>query len=144
MREPGYEHPESYYLLKTEPGDYSYDDLEKDGSTVWDGVRNYAALKHMREVREGDKAFIYHTGNQRRIVGVARVTSDAYPAPEEDDAKIVVFDVEPEERLESPVSLSAVKDDPAFSDWSLVNNPRLSAMPVPPELWEKVLEMSRG
>lgn len=144
MTRTAYDHQQTYYLLKTEPSDYSFADLQRDASTVWDGVRNYAALKHMREVREGDLALIYHTGRERRMVGVARVTSDAYPDPEAGDPKVVVFDVEPVEELETPVALKAVKDEAAFSDFDLVRQPRLSAMPVPPELWEKLMEMSRG
>lgn len=144
MRLQGYEHVQTFFLLKTEPEDYSFDDLLKDGATVWDGVRNYAALKHMREARKGDMALIYHTGRERAAVGIARITSDAYPDPRDGDPKIVVFDVEPVERLEEPVTLSQVKDDPAFSSFDLVTQSRLSAMPVPPDLWERLLEMSRA
>lgn len=144
MRLQGYEHVQTFFLLKSEPGDYSFDDLEKDGSTVWDGVRNYAALKHMREARKGDMALIYHTGRERAAVGIARITSDAYPDPQAGDPKVVVFDIQPVERLERPVTLAEVKDDPAFSDFALVTQSRLSAMPVPPELWERLLEMGRA
>lgn len=144
MRQPAYDHVQGFWLLKTEPGDYSYDDLENDVSTVWDGVGNNLALIHMREVREDDRAFIYHTGRERKIVGIAKVISDPYPDPERDDPKRVVFDVEAEERLETPVTLTQVKDDPEFSDWDLVRNPRLSVMPVEPEHWEKILEMAEG
>lgn len=128
-----------YWLLKTEPGDYSYDDLEKDGSTVWDGVGNNTALIHMRNVKPGDLALIYHTGNQRRIVGVARVTSDPYPDPEHDDPKRVVFDVEPDHRLEKSVELSEIKADGRFDEWDLVRNPRLSVMPVPAKHWKRLV-----
>lgn len=143
MRLAGYEHVQGFYLLKTEPDSYAWDDLERDGSTVWDGVRNYTALKHIRDVREGDMGFLYHTGKERRIVGVVRVTSDAYPDPQAETEDVYVFDVEPVERLERPVTLGEIKDDPAFQEWDLVRLPRLSVMPVPPELWERVLEMSR-
>jgi len=131
----------SYWLLKTEPSDYSFDDLESDGETVWDGVGNNQALLHMRNVTSGDEAFIYHTGRERKIVGVARVTSDPYPDPERDDPKRVVFDVEPTRRLDHPVELSDVKTDRAFDDWDLVRNSRLSVMPVPAKLWKKLLKM---
>ena len=144
MRLQGYEHVQTFFLLKTEPGDYSFDDLDRDGATVWDGVRNYAALKHMREAREGDMALIYHTGKERAAVGIARITSDAYPDPRDGDPKFVVFDIEPVERLERPVPLSEVKDDPTFADFDLVRQARLSAMPVPPELWDRLLEMGRA
>jgi len=144
MRQPAYEHVQSYYLLKTEPDDYSFDDLERDGSTVWDGVRNYAALKHMREVRKGDLALVYHTGKERRVVGVARAASDAYPDPRADDPKIVAFDLEPVEHLERAVPLSEIKDDPDLQTFDLVRLPRLSAMAVTPEQWEKIAGMGRA
>ncbi len=143
MRQPATTHPQTHYLLKTEPDSYSWDDLRADGSTVWDGVRNYAALKHMREVRKGDLAFVYHTGKERRIVGIARAASDAYPDPRADDAAFVVFDLEPVEALEQPVPLSAIKDDPELQDFDLVRLPRLSAMPLTPAQWEKILAMGR-
>lgn len=132
----------NHWLLKTEPDDYSYEDLENDGETVWDGVGNNLALVHMREVVEGDLAMIYHTGRERRIVGVARITSDNYPDPEHDNPKRVVFDLEPLFRLEDPVELSAIKEDGGFDDWDLVTNPRLSVMPVTQKHWEEVLAMA--
>ncbi|HMB52363.1 MAG TPA: EVE domain-containing protein [Thermoanaerobaculia bacterium] len=128
-------------ILKTEPSDYSYDDLERDLSTVWDGVGNNAALMHMRAAEKGDLALIYHTGRERAAVGIARLISDPYPDPQHDDPKRVVFDVEAVERLPEPVTLAAVKEDPAFSDFALVRQGRLSAVPVPPKLWKKLLEM---
>ena len=133
-----------YLILKTEPGDYSYDDLERDGSTVWDGVGNNAALVHMRAAKKGDLALVYHTGNERAAVGVARLTGDPYPDPRHDDPKRVVFDVEPVERLAAPVTLAAVKADPAFADFALVRQGRLSAMAVPAALWKRLLRMGRG
>jgi predicted RNA-binding protein with PUA-like domain len=143
MRLAGTEHVQGFYLLKTEPTSYSWDDLDRDGSTVWDGVKNNTAQKHIRDVREGDLAFLYHTGTERRIVGIARVTSDAYPDPKEPTPELHAFDLEPVERLERPVSLAEIKDDPQFQDWDLVRLPRLSVMPVTPELWEKIVAMSR-
>jgi predicted RNA-binding protein with PUA-like domain len=132
------------WLLKTEPGDFSFDDLERAVSTVWDGVANFTALRHMREVRKGDRALIYHTGNERAVVGTATVLSDAYPDPKLDDPRIVVFDVEADERLPRPVTLAEVKADPAFEGFDLVRLPRLSVMPVPRELWDRILKMARG
>lgn len=129
----------AYWLLKTEPSDYSYDDLERDGSTVWDGVGNNLALKHMRAVRPGDEALIYHTGKERSIVGIARVTSDPYLDPKAPDSKRVVFDIEPLRRLPNPVTLRQVKDDPSMQGFDLVRIPRLSVMPVSPERWRKLL-----
>lgn len=128
----------SYWLLKTEPSDYGYADLERDGRTVWDGVANNAALKHMRAVREGDEALVYHTGKERRAVGVARVVSDPYPDPRAGDERIVVFDIEPLRRLAAPAPLADIKRDPSFADFDLVRIPRLSVMPVPSNLWRRL------
>lgn len=143
MRLAGYEHEQSYYLLKTEPTHYGWDDLDRDGSTVWDGVKNYTAQKYVREIFEGDLAFLYHTGKERQIVGVVRVTSDAYPDPNAETDDVFAFDLEPVERLDRPVTLAELRADPAFTGWDLLRLPRLSVMPVPPELWEKVLELGR-
>lgn len=128
-----------YWLLKTEPSDYSYDDLERDGSTVWDGVGNNLALKHMREVQKGDEAFIYHTGSERQIVGVAEIVSDPYPDPRAPDSKRVVFDIEPRRRLAKPVTLQQVKEDSSMRDFDLVRISRLSVMPVSSTRWRKLL-----
>lgn len=133
----------SYWLLKTEPSDYSYADLERDGRTVWDGVANNAALKHMRAIREGDEALIYHTGKERRAVGVARVVSDPYPDPQSDDERLVVFDIEPRRELATPAPLAEIKQDPDFAAFDLVRIPRLSVMPVPPKLWRKLTSWPR-
>lgn len=133
-----------YWLLKTEPSDYSYDDLEQDGSTRWDGVGNNLALKNMREVKNGDRAFLYHTGKERSVVGEAEVTSDPYPDPERDDPRRVVFDVRPDRRLPRPVALAELKADPAFEGFDLVRIPRLSVMPVPAELWRRIQSLAKG
>ncbi len=130
------------WLLKTEPGDYSYADLERDGETIWDGVRNNFALKHLRQVRAGDQALVYHTGKEKAVVGVASVASDPYPDPEGDDPRWMVFDLRPERPLRHPVGLAEIKADPAFSDFHLVRISRLSVMPVPAPLWKRLLRMS--
>jgi predicted RNA-binding protein with PUA-like domain len=132
-----------YWLLKTEPNDYSYADLEKDGRAVWDGVKNPVALKHIRALQPGDQAFVYHTGSEKAIIGIATVKTAAYPDPEAADERLVVFDVSPEERLPRPVTLAEVKACGDFADWALVRVPRLSVMPVSRETWSKVLSMSR-
>ncbi len=134
-----------YWLLKTEPSDYSFTDLEDEPSgTVWDGVKNYAALKYLRDMEKGDRALIYHTGNQRRVEGTAKVTSDAYPDPEEDDPKIQVADVEVDRRLERPVPLAELRGEAVFADHPLLKQPRLSVMEISPEQWERVLELGKG
>lgn len=132
-----------YWLLKTEPSDYSFTDLENEPSgTVWDGVKNYAALKYLRDMGKGDQAFIYHTGKERQVVGIAEVTSDAYPDPNEDDEKIAVADVRAHRRLATPVPLAALKEEPAFAGHPLLRQARLSVMELSPELWKRVLEMA--
>lgn len=133
----------AYWLLKSEPGDYSYSDLRRDGKTTWNGVRNALALKHMRRVSKGDLAFFYHTGSERAIVGIVNIESDPYPDPQADDESIVVFDVSPERELVHPVSLSRIKESGKFDDWELVRVPRLSVMPVPNSAWSAVLSISR-
>src|SRR5579871_1114493 len=118
------------WLLKTEPGSYSYADLERDGKAVWDGVSNNLALKHLRNMAKGDEVFIYHTGDEKQIVGIAQVTSAPYPDPKQDDPKLVVVDLKPKKKLPNTVTLAQVKADPKFGDFALVRAPRLSVMPV--------------
>jgi predicted RNA-binding protein with PUA-like domain len=132
----------STWLLKTEPGDYSFADLERDGRTTWDGVANNVALKHMRSMRRGDEAIVYHTGDERRAVGLARVVSDPYPDPAGAGPRSLVVDVEPVRRLPRPVTLAQVKADPAYAGFDLVRQPRLSVMPVPPALWRRLLALA--
>ena len=131
-----------YWLLKTEPSDYSYADLNRDGKTVWDGVSNNFALKHLRTIKAGDLAFIYHTGKERALVGIAEVISDPYPDPKKGDAKLAVVEVKAREELPQSVSLAEVKADSEFSDFLLVRLPRLSVMPVTPAQWNRLLAMA--
>lgn len=130
----------AFWLFKQEPDDYSYADLEADGSAVWDGVSNPLAQKHLRAVRIGDRAFFYHTGGEKAVVGIMEVT--AGPRPDPGNEKLVVVDVKPVRRLKSPVTLAAIKADGAFADWELVRVPRLSVMPVDPEVWKKIETMA--
>ncbi len=130
----------NYWLLKTEPSDYSFADLEGEPSgTVWNGVRNYAALKYLRDMERGDRAIVYHTGGERAAVGTAEVTSDPYPDPEAGDERMMVVDVRALEPLERPVPLAELRDDPAFADHPLVRQGRLSVMNLEPALWKNIL-----
>jgi predicted RNA-binding protein with PUA-like domain len=131
----------AYWLFKQEPSTYSYSQLEKDGRTVWDEVANNLALKHLRNVKKGDRALFYHTGAEKQVVGVMEIGSDPYPDPK--DGSLVVVDVRPAGRLARPVTLNAIKRDPAFSGWELVRISRLSVMPVPDRLWDRIMKMSR-
>jgi len=129
----------NYWILKTDADTYAFDQLTRERRAMWDGVSNALALKHIRSMRKGDHAFIYHSGDDKALVGLARIVSDPYPDPK--DPKLVVVDVEAGERLPRPVPLSAVKADPAFADLGLVRMSRLSVIPVPEALWKRLLEM---
>ena len=129
------------WLLKTEPGTYSFADLQREKRTVWEGVANALAQQHLRAARAGDEALVYHTGEEKAVVGVARIASDPYPDPGDAAGKRVVLDVEPLQRLPAPVTLGEIKADPAFRDFALVRNSRLSVMPVPEPLRSRLREL---
>ena len=129
----------AYWLLKTEPSDYAYADLEADRETLWDGVGNNLALKHLRQIRRGDQALIYHTGRERMVVGIADVTSDPFPDPEREDPRLVVVEVKPRRKLAEPIPLAEIKSDPQLKDFDLVRLPRLSVMPVAEAVWNRLL-----
>jgi predicted RNA-binding protein with PUA-like domain len=131
-----------YWLFKQEPSTYSYSRLEKDGRTVWEGVANNLALKHLRAVKKGDRAIFYHTGDERQAVGIMEIVSDPYPDPKENDGSRAVVDVRPAGRLKRAVTLDQIKEDPAFAEWELVRISRLSVMPVPEKLWQKIMKMA--
>lgn len=133
----------SYWLLKTEPTTYSYADLERDKKAVWDGVSNPVALKNIRAMSKGDLAFVYHTGDEKAIVGIAEITSGPYPDPKQNDERLAVVELKPKKKLKNPVTLAAVKARKEFAPWELVRVPRLSVMPVSPEQWKKLLAMSK-
>jgi predicted RNA-binding protein with PUA-like domain len=131
----------AYWILKTDADSYPFDQLERERRTVWDGVTNALALKHIRGMAPGDAALIYHSNVGKEIVGLARIASAPYPDPKRQDPKLMVVDLEADRRLPTPVSLAAVKADPAFSDLGLVRMSRLSVIPVPEEQWKKLLAM---
>jgi predicted RNA-binding protein with PUA-like domain len=128
----------AFWLLKTEPSTYSWGDLVKAKRAVWDGVRNPTALRNMREMKVGDLAFIYHTGDEKAIVGIAKVVQAAYPDPKSGDESLVVVDLEPVKPLKAPVTLASIKADTRYAAWALVRIPRLSVMPVDPEHWKQL------
>jgi len=131
----------NYWLLKTEPSAYSFAGLERDGRAVWDGVTNALALKHVRAMKKGDLAFIYHTGDEKQIVGMGQVVCGPYPDSRQKDPKLVVVDLKPREKLNRPVRLAEIKARKEFADWELVRMGRLSVMPVSPEHWKLLCEM---
>ena len=134
----------NYWLFKTEPDCYSWSDLERDKKTVWDGVANNLALKFIRQIRKGDLALIYHTGDERQAVGIAEVISDPYVDPKLNDPKLAVVDVRLQRKLGKPVTLAEVKANKKLGDFLLVTNSRLSVMPVTPEQWEVMLAKEKA
>ena len=128
----------AYFLAKTDPETYSIDDLERDGTTTWDGVRNAAALQAIRAMRPGDEVLIYHSQGEAAIVGLARVISE--PRPDPKDSKSWVVDVAFVRRLQEPVTLREIKESHLFDDWSLVRRGRLSTMVVPDNVIEWLKE----
>jgi len=131
-----------HWVLKTEPSEYGFADLVRDRRTRWEGVRNPVALKHLRSMLEGDDALIYHTGNEKALVGLARIASAPYPDPS--DPKLVVVDIEPVKSLRRAVTLAEIKSEPTFADLGLVRVPRLSVVPVEPAQWKRMLAMGGG
>jgi predicted RNA-binding protein with PUA-like domain len=128
-----------YWLFKQEPSDYSYSDLERDGRTIWDGVSNALALKHLSQVRHRDRVYFYHTGQDRAIVGEMTVVAVTRA---EGDEKGVRIEVAPVRRLANPVTLARIKEDTTMSGCDLVRLPRLSVMPLTPEQWRRIEEMA--
>jgi predicted RNA-binding protein with PUA-like domain len=133
----------AYWLLKTEPDCYSWDNLTRDGKAVWDGVSNALALKHIRSMNKGDLALIYHTGDERAVVGVAEVTSAPYADPKASDERLAVVDLKPIEKLAHPVTLDIMKSDPAFAGFDLLRISRLSVVPVPQKMWQRIEALSK-
>lgn len=132
------------WLFKEEPDHYSYADLERDGSAVWDGVSNALARKHLRQVKSGDRILYYHTGKEKAIVGEMRASRDAFADPKGEDANAVAVEVQPVKRWNKPVALSQIKADKAFADWELVRISRLSVMPVSEAQWKRLEELAKG
>jgi predicted RNA-binding protein with PUA-like domain len=132
----------NYWILKTDTDTYPFDQLVRERRAAWDGVTNALALKHIRSMAKGDQAFIYHSGDEKALVGLARVVSDPYPDPKAKDPKLAVVDIEAGDRLARPVTLAEIKADPTFADLGLVRMSRLSVIPVPAEQWKRLLTMA--
>jgi len=131
------------WLFKSEPDCYSFDDLRRDGSTLWDGVTNALARKHLRAVRPGDEIFFYHTGDEKAVVGVMKATSGPQPDPHDEDDKSVVVEVRPVRAFTNPVSLARIKGQARLASWDLVRNSRLGVMPVTDAQWQLVEQLAR-
>ncbi len=130
------------WLLKTEPDNYSFADLQRDGETVWDGVKQPLALQYLRQMKAGDSAIIYHTGKERVCIGSAQVTRDAYADPNGDDKKWAVCDVRVGEKWAQPVTLAQIKACEALQGWDLVRLPRLSVVPVAEKQLQVLAELA--
>jgi|TARA_Y100000817_G_scaffold299283_1_gene277228 predicted RNA-binding protein with PUA-like domain len=136
----------NYWLAKQEPSGprgYNILQLQKDKKTMWDGVHNNLALKHIRNMKKGDLIFFYHTGDERQVVGIMSVISNPYPNPEEENKRFVVVDVKFKKLLKTPVTLDTIKKQKKFKDWELLRISRLSVMPVPKIIWDNIIKMSQ-
>ena len=132
------------WLFKSDPEHYSYQDLARDKKTVWDGISNNLALKHLRNVRRGDQVMIYHSGSERAVVGLAEVLSDPYPDPKKKEARLVVVDIAARGKVPRPVSLDEIKKQAGLKDLALVRLPRLSVMPVSEKQWKTLLALAKA
>ncbi len=132
------------WLVKEEPANYNFDQFLSDGKTVWSGVRNPLAQRNLRAMKKGDRVFYYHTGNEKAIVGTAKVIAAAYPDPNDTTGKLVVVELAPEKKLKRPVTLAEIKRGGRFPDFPLVRLPRLSVMPVTDDQWAAIEAMARG
>jgi predicted RNA-binding protein with PUA-like domain len=133
----------AYWLMKTEPDEFSWDDLLKRGAKgePWTGVRNFIARRNLKNMRLGEQAFFYHTGKEKQVVGIMEVIKESYPDPSDPDGIFVAVDVESVKPLPKPVTLAAVKADARLKDMSLAKHPRLSVQPVTPQEWKIVCAM---
>jgi predicted RNA-binding protein with PUA-like domain len=131
------------WLFKEEPTHYSFDALVKDKKTVWSGVKNPLAQKHLHAVKKGDRIFYYHTGDEKAVVGIAKALGNAYPDPTDKAGKMAVVDTAPVRKLKRPVTLAEIKADPRFKDFPLVRISRLSVMPVTDEEWDRIEGMAK-
>lgn len=132
----------AYWLVKSEPFKYSWEQFVNEGETFWDGVRNYAARNNLRAMKKGDQVFFYHSNEGLEIVGIAKVIREAYPDPTAEDDTWSVVDLKPFKKLKKPVSLAQIKAHPELSEMAILKLGRLSVTPVTPEEWEVVLAMS--
>jgi predicted RNA-binding protein with PUA-like domain len=130
------------WLFKEEPTHYNFDDLVKDRKTMWSGVRNPLAQKHLRSVKKNDRIFYYHTGDEKAVVGICKALGDAYPDPGDKAGKASVVDVAPVKKLARPVTLAEIKADREFADFPLVRISRLSVMPVTDAEWARIERMA--
>lgn len=132
----------AYWLMKTEPGAWSWDDQVKHGVAEWDGVRNHQAANNMKAMRVGDRAFFYHSVNEKRIVGIVEVVKEYYPDPSDASGRFGMVEVRALKAVRTPVTLSDIKGQPALADFALVRQSRLSVMPVTPVQWQLICRLA--
>lgn len=132
----------NYWLVKSEPNAYSWDDLVSLGRDHWDGVRNYQARNNLKLMREGDEVLFYHSVNEKQVVGIAKVVREYYPDPTIDDDRWVVVDLAPVRKLDKPVTLAEIKSESSLKGFALIKNSRLSVMPVDEQHYKIILKMS--
>jgi len=130
----------AYWLIKSEPSNYSWQQFQKDGKTSWDGVRNYAARNHLQAMKKGDQVFFYHSNEGLEIVGIAEVLKESYPDPTLPDKGWVAVDFKPKKTLKRPVTLKEIKEDESLSDMALLRLSRLSVQPVKEKEWKMILK----
>jgi predicted RNA-binding protein with PUA-like domain len=132
----------SFWLVKSEPAKYAFADLERDGRTMWDGVRNNAAALHLKAMKRGDQVLYYHSQEGLAVVGIAQVIGEAYPDPTDPAGRFVAVDLEPVRALKRPVTLAEMKANPALAKLEMIRQGRLSVSPVRPEEWSEILRMA--
>jgi predicted RNA-binding protein with PUA-like domain len=131
----------AYWLMKSEPGTWSWDDQVRDRVAEWDGVRNHQASNNLKAMRVGDRAFFYHSVNEKRIVGIVEVVREYYPDPSDPSGKFGMVDVKALEPLPRPVGLKDIKADPVLQDLPLIRQSRLSVMPIDADSWQRICRM---
>lgn len=132
----------AHWLVKSEPNSYSFDDLVRDGKTVWDGVRNNAAALHLKAMKEGDEVLFYHSQEGKEIVGIAKVVRTAFPDATDSSGRFVAVELSPMARLRRPIALAEMKAEPGLSNMAMLRQSRLSVSPISPEEWSILMKMA--
>ena len=131
----------NYWLVKSEPVKYAWAQLVKDGKTFWSGVRNYQAANNLKAMKKGDQVFFYHSNEGLEIVGICEIAKEYYPDHTDESGKFGMVDVKPVRPLKTPVTLTAIKAEPALADIALIRQSRLSVMPITPQQWKQICKM---
>jgi predicted RNA-binding protein with PUA-like domain len=134
----------AHWLVKSEPAKYGYADLERDGRTVWDGVRNFTAAQNLKAMKTGDEVLYYHSQEGLEVVGIAKVVKEAFPDPSDSSGRFVAVELAPVRPLKQPVTLQAMKANPALSGMVMLRQSRLSVSPVSDAEWAAILQMAGG